>query len=283
MSDLTKVPGPASPFKGSSAKLIAVVLVGIFVAIAKPWGATTPVTLVGGSQPPTQTPAATPSPALRDAFDFGVFEGFEPKPAWELWPAGREFSLGFAMKVTGDAEGQSPSAPPASGVPASGVPASGVPASGVPASGVPASGVPVAGPPLPERTATPAPTGLPEPPTWSHTIMISPASTLTVVAINMPLEFRVPGIHLWRTDPVTGRQEVPVVHVPSPWPDHFLVIGIDDGTGRDALRAWPPGQYQLVLQIEPGDEVRTIAIDVEGRPEASPVPTPSDTPLPVAS
>lgn len=263
MSDLTKVPGPASPFKGSSAKLIAVVLVGIFVAIAKPWGPTTPVTLVGGSQPPTQTPAATPSPALRDAFDFGVFEGFEPKPAWEIWPAGREFSLGFAMKVTGDAEGQAASAPPASGVAASGVPA--------------------ASPPVPERTATPAPTGLPEPPTWSQTIMISPASTLTVVAINMPLEFRVPGIHLWRTDPVTGRHEVPVVHVPSPWPDHFLVIGIDDGTGRDALRAWPPGQYQLVLQIEPGDEVRTIAIDVEGRPEASPVTMPSDTPVPAAS
>ena len=263
MSDLTKVPGPASPFKGSSAKLITVVLVGIFVAIAKPWGATTPVTLVGGSQPPTLPPVPTPSPALRDAFDFGVFEGFEPKPAWEIWPAGREFSLGFAMKVTGDSENQAPSA--------------------APPSGVPASGVPTISSPAPQRTATPAPTGLVEPPTWSHTIMISPASTLTVVAINMPLEFSVPGVHLWRTDPVAGRQEVPVVHVPSPWPDHFLVIGVDDGTGRDALRAWPPGQYQLVLEIQPGDQVRTIAIDVEARPEASPVPAPSATPTPAAS
>jgi hypothetical protein len=272
MSDLSRVPGPSSPFKGSSAKLLTVVLVGILVAILKPWGGAAAPSAIGASARPSApagaTPVATPSPALRDAFDFGIFEGFEPQPAWEIWPAGREFSLGFAMKVTADAEDRPPGAPAASGAPPSGAPTSAPPASV---------------PPVAERTATPAPTRPSEPPTWSHTITISPASTLTVVAINMPLDFRVPGIRLWHTDPRGGREETPIVRVPSPWPDHFLVIGIDDGTGRDVLRAWPPGQYELVLQIEPGDHVRTIVIDVEGRPATSPTPAASDAPAPAVS
>ena len=279
MSDLSRVPGPASPFKGSSAKLLTVVLIGILVAILKPWGGDAPGKAVGASTRPSSVvsvePVATPSPALRDAFDFGVFEGFEPKPAWEIWPAGREFSLGFAMKVTADAE-PGPSATP---VPSATLVPTATPG---PTAPVAASGAPATREPMPERTATPAPTGVSEPPTWSHAITISPASTLTVVAINLPLEFRIPGVRLWRTDPVGQREEIPVVRVPSPWPNHFLVVGIDDGTGRDVLRAWPPGQYELILQIEPGDHVRTIAIDVEARPDASLTPAQSDAAVPVA-
>ena len=81
--------------------------------------------------------------------------------------------------------------------------------------------------------------------------------------------------------PGAGRVEVPVVRLPSPWPDHFLVLGIDDGSGTEGLPAWPAGRYALDLDIEPGGYTRTIGIIV-GEPVV-PVPTPTTLPSPAAS
>src|SRR6185436_16070940 len=98
MSDLTTVPGPSSPLRGSSGKVVAVVVIGVLLAVIKPWGsesvAQAPPASVSASPAGSAGPSVTPT---HNAFDFGVFEGFEPQPAWEIWPAGREISFGFAM------------------------------------------------------------------------------------------------------------------------------------------------------------------------------------------
>ena len=35
---MIRVPGPSSPLEGRSAKVIAVIVIGVLVAIVKPWG-----------------------------------------------------------------------------------------------------------------------------------------------------------------------------------------------------------------------------------------------------
>ncbi len=258
MTDLTHVPGPSSPLKGNSGKIVTVILVGILVAVIKPWG--------GDPVGPIAAPAVTASPASSEppgsaaptaapgAFDFGVFEGFEPQPAWEIWPAGREISFGFAMKVDADiaAAEQAANASP--------LPSSRATPDG---SAVPTS--------TPRPTPTPSADPAAGPPTWSNAITISPVSTLTAVAINMPLAFDIPVVDITRRDAAGQLVTVPAVRLPSPWPDHFLVLGLDDGTGRGALAAWPPGEYALDLHIDPGGWVRTITIDVRA-PSAGPSP-----------
>lgn len=244
MAEVRRVTGPGTPLGGRDGRILGVVVVGILVAIIKPWGG-------GPSAAPLATPIVLPSASVAaspsasaapdDPFDFGVFEGFEPNPAWEVWPAGREISFGFAMRINADGSQRSP-APGSSAAP--------------------------------DDPLDPGP-----PPEWSQAIAISPASTLTVVAINLPLAYRIPTMHLFRTDGGEAPVEVPIVMVPSPWPDHFLVVGMagDDGRAREA---WPAGEYELRLDIEPGDYTRTITIDVAAMPTATPTPTGSTAPSP---
>lgn len=240
MAEVRRVTGPGSPLSGRDGRVVAIVVVGILIAIIKPWG--------GASSPtdPAASPIVLPSASTAtspersavtdDAFDFGVFAGFEPQPAWEIWPAGREISYGFAMRVDPGGTHQSP-APGAST--------------------------------RPDDPLDPGP-----PPEWSQTITISPASTLTVVAINLPLAYRIPSMHLYRTDGGEAPVEVPIAMVPSPWPDHFLVVGMAGDDGR-ARAAWPVGEYALRLDIEPGGFTRTIAIEVKPMPRASPAASPA--------
>ena len=54
MSDLIRVPGPSSPLEGRSAKVIAVIAIGILVAIVKPWATITP-----GPAAPRASPSAS--------------------------------------------------------------------------------------------------------------------------------------------------------------------------------------------------------------------------------
>jgi len=258
MSDLTSVPGPSNPLRGTSGKLVAVVVVGIVVAVIKPWGSSSIATAPPATLPPPSATAAPSSEPTHGAFDFGVFEGFEPQPAWEIWPAGREISFGFAMRIDPDPDGSAS----ATAVPlGSGPP----PASASPGPSVTASG------------------GRGDPPVWTDSISISPASTLTVIAINRPRGVTIPAARLSQVVAGQGRVDIPTVQLPSPWPDHFLVLGIDDGSGTGALAAWPPGRYALSLDIEPGGYTRTIGIIV-GAPEpvppsAAPGPSTSGAPL----
>lgn len=249
MAELRRVAGPSSPLGGRDGRLIAIVVGAIVLAIVKPWAATSGPAV---SPRPSATPSATPAliasaPTVsREPFDFGVFEGFEPPPAWEIWPAGREFSLGFAMRINADDQGPS-----------------------TPAAG--ASGSPAGGSATPRRSPTvtaPVDAG---PPSWSGRVAIAAGSRLTVVAINMPLGYAIPRARLVRIEPGRGRIEIPLIRLPSPWPDHFIVLGLNDGGGR-ARPDWPPGEYALDLTIAPGDWSRTIRIDV-----AAPPPVPASS------
>jgi hypothetical protein len=250
MAETRRVAGPSSPLGGRDGRAIALLGVAVLIAIVKPWGSTTDGPARTPVPAPSPSAVSSPSPRPDDPFDFGVFEGFEPPPAWEIWPAGREISFGFAMRVDPDLGFDDAPAPPSPGA--------------SPGSAASAS-------------ATASPRGIdPRPPTWSDTIAISPASTLTVVAINTPLEYTIPGVRLTRLGPGGGRVEVPIARVRSPWPDHFLIVGIDDGSGVASRTGWPPGSYELELTIEPGTWTRTIRIDVRPRtsrttepPEAS--------------
>ena len=256
MAELRRVAGPSSPLGGRDGRLLAIVVAAIVLAILKPWASSSGP--VPSPTPPASarpSPTAQPSAAERVPFDFGVFEGFEPPPAWEIWPAGREFSLGFAMRVNAD-EGRGTASSPAPT----------------------ASRRPGASP-----TARPSPSPSPvasgpvdlAPPTWSGRVAITAGSKLTVVAINMPLGYAIPKAHLQRIDAEGGRVDVPLIRLHSPWPDHFVVLGVNDGRG-DALAAWPAGDYVLDLQIAPGGWTRSIRIEVAGTPPAS---SPSTAPL----
>lgn len=104
-----------------------------------------------------------------------------------------------------------------------------------------------------------------------------------MVAINTPLGYRIPTATLSRLGSDGDRLAVPIVRLPSPWPDHFLVIGIDDGRGG-ALTVWPAGTYALTLDIEPGGWQRSILIDIRSMPPGpGPSPTSSAAPIPRAT
>lgn len=257
MAELRKVPGPTSPLAGTSGRIVAVVVAGIILAVIKPWGAS-PADIPRASASPASTasPTSPASPIADGGFDWSVFEGFEPHPAWEIWPAGREVSFGFAMKVRSDIDAANP-----------------VPAASDEASRAPGATALSSPPP-------PSPSPDQDPPTWSDTITISPASTLNVVAINTPRGHRIPVATLSLLGSDGGRVDVPVVRLHSPWPDHFHVIGIDDGTGVAGLPAWPPGAYVLDLRIDPGGWARSIMIDVRDReaPGRSPAAPASSEP-----
>lgn len=76
-------------------RLVAVVVVVLVIAVAKPWG-------TGGSPRPAAvpTPLLTPRPsAVPLKFDFLTFGTNEPPPGWEIWPAGNLASFYFAMRI----------------------------------------------------------------------------------------------------------------------------------------------------------------------------------------
>jgi hypothetical protein len=97
MSDLTKVSGPSSPLQGNSARLLAVILVGVLVAVIKPWGSSAPGPAADASSAvPSASTAASPTVVRIANYEPGVFGIHEPAPDWELWPAGYVVSFGFA-------------------------------------------------------------------------------------------------------------------------------------------------------------------------------------------
>jgi hypothetical protein len=248
MSDLTRVPGPSSPLEGRMATVIALVAIGVLVAIAKPWGpGPAPAAKATSSPSPAATASATPLDPLT-AYDHEVFGIHEPAPAWEIWPAGYLVSFGFAMRIDGTPSGSTEPSSTPSGVPR---------ASGSPQPGPPGATVPV----------------------WPATIMVSAGSHLSMIGINTPLGVTIAGVRLSRVDADGGSTVVTTVRLQSRWPSHFTVIGIDDGSGVDALDSWPPGRYRLELDIGPGGVQRTIAIGIDAPPDdlgpASAAPEPS--------
>ena len=120
MSDLIRVPGPSSPLEGRSAKVIAVIVIGVLVAIIKPWGTITPGPAAPLASPSASVALASPrsSPAIPN-YNPEVFGLYEPTPSWELWPAGYLVSFGFATRIeSGTAASAQHVAPSASVSPA---------------------------------------------------------------------------------------------------------------------------------------------------------------------
>lgn len=264
MNDLTPVKGPASPLEGRSAKVIAVIVIGILVAIIKPWGTATPAPVARATAAPTAAITPRPGPPTPfDAFanyDHELFGIYEPAPRWELWPAGYLVSFGYAIRIgsVDPSASQPPGPPTASASP----------------------GRPIASP---VRSAEPD-SGEPH---WPATITIADGNHLGLIGINTPLGYEVASITVVRMKADGSETPLDVVEPQSQWPSHFTVIGLADDTGREAIENWPAGQYRLDLAFEPGAIRRSIAIAVSDPSppvdEASPSPSaPPASPAPAA-
>jgi hypothetical protein len=106
MAELRPVAGPSSPVQRHVRRVIVVVVVGLLIAIAKPWGnGIGPST--ASAPAPTAGPTATPQPSPSTpagGYDFLAFGTNEPPPGWELWPAGSLASYSYAMRIDMAAE-----------------------------------------------------------------------------------------------------------------------------------------------------------------------------------
>ena len=100
------------------------------------------------------------------------------------------------------------------------------------------------------------------------------------MGIATPTDHTVNGIQLTRERADGVWEDVGILLLPPPWPNHFTVVGIDGGLGPDRPIFWVPGHYRLDVGIVPDHIQRAIEIDVEGPPAApsSAVPAASDLP-----
>ena len=253
MSDMIRVPGPSSPLEGRSAKVIAVIVIGVLVAIIKPWGTISPGPAAPLASPTASLALASPrsSPAIPN-YNPEVFGLYEPTPNWELWPAGYLVSFGFATRIeSGTAASSQPVAPSSSTEPA------------------PAEPSGSAGSPNPSGwSGDPQATQ----PVWPSMIRFSSGSHLSLLGVNTPLGYAVTEVTLTRRDPMGLETDVATVLPPSPWPAHFTVVAIAAGNGRDPMESWPPGSYEFLLEFEPGSISRNIeiVIDAPAIPTATP-------------
>jgi hypothetical protein len=260
MTETRRVPGPSSPLSGNEGRLIAVIVVAVLVAIVKPWDVATAPAAQASRPTSTISVTAAPTPTEEPvAFDFRSFQGFEPPPAWELWPAGNLVSSGFAMRI--DTE---PAEPGPSGHPAAS-----------PSPGAPGS------PPPGSSPAPPTPRIAPS--SWPQRMVITSGSRLYLLGLNRPLETTVRIVDLVRYGDDGSTTPMSVVLLPSPWPDHFTILAMGSGDGTDRQIAWPPGRYRLDTVIDPGGIERSIEILIDAPTEASPAPSPVPGPTGPAS
>lgn len=225
---MTPVPRPRFFLEGRGDKVLALIVVVLLVALVKPWG------LVASSRPePSQARFASPSPS--------------PLPPASPDPADL-VSRVYDPLIFGDHELQ--------------------PAWGLwPAGYLVSFGFAMHADPSDLPTDGPSPSGVtPEPaaPVWPTAIDIPTGNHLLLIGLNTPDGFSVDGIHLMRRDAYGNAAQVSVKHLPSPWPSHFTVIAIDNGSGTTRTDFWAPGLYRLDLTIDPGPIERSIDIRVEG-------------------
>ncbi|MEO8437861.1 MAG: hypothetical protein ABI562_05320 [Chloroflexota bacterium] len=250
--ELRRVTGPRSPFEGNAGRVIALVSVAILVAILKPWGG--PSGTVSASPRPSLA-LATPSPSTTPPriFDYHAFGPIEPKARWEIWPAGQLISFSFAMRVEGD--------PPPSTAPG-GAPASPTPPAPMPTPTRPAGSAAPSATPEPGSYVWPGTTG-PSAAAWPTEIRIPGASVLYVLGLSRPVDYAIEVMRMTRFDPDGSSHAVRVILGPSPWPDHFTIVGVGAEDGSGAMEPWPPGHYVLDVRIDPGSVGRSIDIFVD--------------------
>lgn len=91
MAELTPVPAPRSPFDGWRGWVVSVIVIGVLVAVAKPWGSR-PVDTALASPSPSPIPTSVPvvAPPIGLVFDPAVLGADLPAPEWALLaPTGR--------------------------------------------------------------------------------------------------------------------------------------------------------------------------------------------------
>jgi hypothetical protein len=223
MAELSRVPAPRSPFEGRSGKLVALVLAGIALAIAKPW-----------NPPPSATPvprasvvpvAVAPSvpPSAAHPYDPAIFGEEPPEPAWEVWPA------------SASADGPTPFAPP----PGSVAP----PAPGRTGSSGAQEGTPRIGGPVIELGSSDDLTA----------IGINHPADVDLVAVRL-WRFRDGGeperVQLTEQPAPWRRGEMRV----------FVVR--DARLPRGQVLRWRPGLYRLDLLVDPADRIRSLVLNV---------------------
>ena len=227
--------------------IIGIIVVAVVLAMLKPWesdGGPNQLDRIGvaasAGLSPSPSPAVTPTPNPLDAisrkYDPLIFGDRELQSDWGLWPAGYLTSFGFAMRAE-------PSNQP-----------------GVPGASQQPSGLPPTGADLPM---------------WPQVINVILGNHLLLMGISMPTDHTVNGIRLTRERADGTWEDVRVMLLPPPWPNHFTVIGIDGGLGADRPIFWVPGHYRLDVGIVPGPIQRSIEIDVEGPPAATPSTAPA--------
>lgn len=235
-------------------RVIVVVLVGLLIAIAKPWGNGIGPSSASAPQP-SLGPAATPKPSastLSGTYDFLAFGTNEPPPGWELWPAGSLASYSYAMRID-------------------------MAVSAVPTSEPAGSVGPGSPPPTPAPTPVGAPSAAGVPASWP-TIRVPRGSILDLVGINQPLGYSVHVTGLTRIEDDGSVTRLRALLATSPWPDHFTTVGYAPRATEDAMAPWPRGRYRLELTIDPGGVRRTLEIVVEGPADTAPSRSPSDSP-----
>ena len=238
MADLQRVDGPRPPLGGHGGRAVTLMLVAILLAVLKPWGGAAPTEPARPRGTPSPEPTAPPAQTAEPApLDFRAFGANEPRPRWELWPAGYLVSFGFAMRIA-DEPVAVPTPTP---------------------SGPTGTADPSASPDLYEWPGTGE-----SPLAWPHEIQIPAASSLYLLGLNRPLGFEVEIVGLGRLADDGTAVPVDVVLAPTPWPTHFTIVGIAGARGSPILGPWPPGRYRLDVLIEPGRIARSISVVIEG-------------------
>jgi hypothetical protein len=231
MSGMTPVPRPRFFLEGRGNKVLAFLVVALAVALVKPWG------IVGTAPEPSQArlttapPSPSPSPTAASTPDpaDATSRAYDPLIFGdkELRPDWGLWPAGYLVSF-GFAMRAEPSSRPSDG--------------------------PIASGPRQE----------PAPPFWPAEIDIPTGNHLLLIGVNTPNGFSVDGVHLVRRGGDGNSTNVAVKQLPSPWPSHFTVIGIDDGRGSERADFWAPGVYRLELTIDPGPIDRSIEVRVEG-------------------
>ena len=241
MADLQPVRPPRSRLQGHGALAGTLVFMAIIAAVIKPWGGPgDSPTLPFPSGPSTETTsgeaprAEGPSPSGFDLrYRPELFGGPEPLPGWGLWPAGYLVTFGFAA----------PLPPVASAKPS-----------------------PSVMPSRPARSATPGQSSLPSL-SWPVRLVMPEGSHLLVLGINTPVGYDVSKVDLRRYTAAGELSSVGIEQLPSPWPDHFTVIGIRSQAIDRHLEVWPPGRYRLDWTTDPGSIGQSIEIQVLPLPD----------------
>src|SRR3954453_8104632 len=243
MNQLDPVSRPSFGREGAGGLIIGIIVVGIVLAILKPWESSSGPNGLGDagivaspSLRPTPSPAPTANPldAISRKYDPLIFGDRELQTDWGLWPAGYLTSLGFAMRAE-------PS----------------------PQAGTVGVTQPLASPSSADV------------PMWPSVININLGNHLLMMGISTPTDHTVNSVRLTRERPDGTWEDVDTLLLPPPWPNHFTVVGIDGGLGADRPIFWVPGHYRLDVGIVPDGIDRSIEIDVDGPLAASTTTAPA--------